>query len=83
MDSTDFKILLHLVDRKIRRSKPTTAEHWRGYCRGIKEYLHHLTEEAAHDRHQEIIDQNRGEPCFEAYARGYCDGCNARMNSNY
>lgn len=79
MDSTDFKILLDLVDRRIQRSTPTTAEYWRGYCRGIREYFHHIEEEFARDLH-EFVDKDRGEHFFEAYARGYCDGLNGRMS---
>jgi len=80
MDSTDFKILLDLLDRRIHRSTPTTAGYWRGYCRGIKEYFHHTGEESARDHHHEFIDKDRVEPYFEAYARGYCDGLKGRMN---
>ena len=79
MDSTDFKFLLELVERKIQRSMPTTAEYWRGYCRGIREHFHHIGEEFARDHDHEFIDKDRGEPYFEAYARGYCDGLKGRM----
>jgi hypothetical protein len=50
-DPTEFKYLLELVDRKVQRSIPATAQYWRGCCQGIKEYFHHIMEESARDLH--------------------------------
>lgn len=80
MDSSDVKILLDLVDRKIHRSTPTTAEYWRGYCQGIKEYFHHRMEESVCDHRHKMIDKDHGNPCEGSYARGYRDGLKGSMN---
>ncbi len=79
MDTTDFRFLLDMVDRRIERSAPTTAEYWRGYCQGIKEYFHQAAEESPRDR-CDAIDADQGEPYVEAYARGYCDGLKGKLS---
>lgn len=80
MDGADFEILLDLLERKIHRSSPTTAEYWRGYCQGIKEYFHHKTEESAYGHHHLNTGKDHGRPNLESYARGYCDGLKGSMN---
>lgn len=80
MDGADFEILLDLLERKIHRSSPTTAEYWRGYCQGIKEYFHHKTEESAYGHHHLNTGKDHGRPHLESYARGYCDGLKGSMN---
>ncbi len=79
MDSKDFRFMLDLVDRRIERSTPTTAEYWRGYCQGLKEYFHQAEDDSARYRF-EAIDDDRREPYVEAYARGYCDGLKGKMS---
>ncbi len=79
MDSRDFKLLLDMVNRRIQRSAPMTAEYWRGYSQGIKEYYQQIGQEPADQGHHRIIDKDQSEPFFDAYARGYCDGLKGRM----
>ncbi len=82
MERGDFEILLDLIDRKIQRSRPTVAEYWRGFRRGVSEYFQPKPEAAPCDPSllREIARRNHADPYLEAYARGYCDGCQGLMS---
>jgi len=71
-----YDALLDLIDERIETSEPRRAEYFRGYLRGIHFHVHGGLEETTkmNNRLYNGSDGDSGDPCIDAFARGYRDG---------
>ena len=77
MTFTEFEKLLLLADRLTAECEPRKAEYWRGFRSGIQYFFKDGLPESLRDHYtlMYVATRGTGDPYFDAYARGYRDGC--------